>query len=91
MEINISNKSHMADFNTTKGNITLSGNYRFDPETSTLSDLNFNGNVGGESYFNGNIDKNGNVNCYGFKLTEMTAIASALSELHAGIVEMIAD
>lgn len=89
MNISISNRSHMADFSTTKGNVNISGSYKFSPETNKLTELNFSGNVSDNGYFNGNISSEGNVNLYGVKLSDSEAVCAALNELYEGIVATI--
>lgn len=80
----------MADFSTTKGDITLSGSYRFNPEEHKLTEINFNGNVNSETYFNGNINAAGQVNIYGVGLSDIASVGAALAELHEGIIAKIA-
>ena len=84
MEINFSNKTLGANFQASGENITINGSYRSNPDTKALTELSFNGNVGGNN-FNGSVDEQGRLSIWGVAMENMAAVSAAIAEIVASI------
>lgn len=84
MEINFSNKTLGANFQASGENMTINGSYRSNPDTKALTELSFNGNVGGNN-FNGSVDEQGRLSIWGVAMENMTTVTDSITEIIASI------